>query len=605
MASKRRNMFQKNKTQETTENGIFYLFVISPQVTPSNSQSINSQRINDYDDDELEFELGIRSKRHASGGSVSGKDESAFMTPPVQRRISVASPGPSPFHIDTPDSPYGQVFADDPSPETRKKWKRYIDGFPDLYEGSPALKDRRLSTPLSVIKKQLLVKFGGAELEGIDPETGDLLPNGPYGQWANGACDVSGAASLPPEAPIAEGRGDVGVEKKPISLEKINPRVLALKSNENTPLSSTKNAKKFVRKGTFESPKPEETPEQKQATAQYKRTPELDLMEKYRNFDANNEITDEMRKRLANRLKPTSQDSDDADNPLKETLKRDMEGSVTWDIERPKYLEKMMEKELAKKAAKLVDGKSWAEDATETTLEGPAEPKGPPMKFTLSSMQQTNREKYENIIKNLGGEVSSTSHYDSSITHIVIDKPIRSEKLLCSIASGKWVLHVSYLDQCYESRQFLPEEDYEWGNPRSSARLPAVGVGSQEALLARAAYWWRHRVTEIGARLALPFAAMKAVLLTVPNKTPQYSRLLLAGGATILEQEKILEATHCFVDVGKVKIPVDIKQLARREIHCLPPVYLGDYLSKIPAPSPQNYWIEEYRNAFEALKNSK
>ena len=71
-------------------------------------------------------------------------------------------------------------------------------------------------------------------------------------------------------------------------------------------------------------------------------------------------------------------------------------------------------------------------------------------------VQAEARLKYEGIIKHLKGGVTQCPTYDPSTTHIIIEKPIRSEKLLCCIASGKWVLHTSYLDSCYESRQFLP-----------------------------------------------------------------------------------------------------------------------------------------------------
>ena len=47
------------------------------------------------------------------------------------------SAGNSPFHIKTPNTPYGKVFSENtPSPSTRKRWKQWIDTLPDLYEGN-------------------------------------------------------------------------------------------------------------------------------------------------------------------------------------------------------------------------------------------------------------------------------------------------------------------------------------------------------------------------------------------------------------------------------------------------------------------------------------
>ena len=49
-------------------------------------------------------------------------------------------------------------------------------------------------------------------------------------------------------------------------------------------------------------------------------------------------------------------------------------------------------------------------------------------------------------------EVRSSGEYDSSVTHIVISKVTRSEKMLCCTAGGKWVLHNSYLTDSHKVR---------------------------------------------------------------------------------------------------------------------------------------------------------
>ena len=50
------------------------------------------------------------------------------------------------------------------------------------------------------------------------------------------------------------------------------------------------------------------------------------------------------------------------------------------------------------------------------------------------------------ITEKLGrARVQSSGEYDSSVTHIVISKVTRSEKLLCCTAGGKWVLHPNYI----------------------------------------------------------------------------------------------------------------------------------------------------------------
>lgn len=52
-----------------------------------------------------------------------------------------------PFSVSTPQTPYGQILKPNPSPETRKNWKKWIDNFPDFQKkkNSPKRK-RKLST---------------------------------------------------------------------------------------------------------------------------------------------------------------------------------------------------------------------------------------------------------------------------------------------------------------------------------------------------------------------------------------------------------------------------------------------------------------------------
>lgn len=57
-----------------------------------------------------------------------------------------------PFSVSTPQTPYGQVLKPNPSPDTRKNWKKWIDNFPDFGKEivSPKRK-RKLSTVRFVI----------------------------------------------------------------------------------------------------------------------------------------------------------------------------------------------------------------------------------------------------------------------------------------------------------------------------------------------------------------------------------------------------------------------------------------------------------------------
>jgi hypothetical protein len=66
-----------------------------------------------------------------SSGSNIAKEEAARIA-----RLSITSfrnaiERMDPDYLSTPETPYGAVVKDDPSPNTRKKWKRYLNSIPD------------------------------------------------------------------------------------------------------------------------------------------------------------------------------------------------------------------------------------------------------------------------------------------------------------------------------------------------------------------------------------------------------------------------------------------------------------------------------------------
>jgi len=51
--------------------------------------------------------------------------------------------------------------------------------------------------------------------------------------------------------------------------------------------------------------------------------------------------------------------------------------------------------------------------------------------------------------------VSTDVNFDNSATHLLCVRPSRNEKMLGSIAAGKWVLHYSYLRDSEQNGKFL------------------------------------------------------------------------------------------------------------------------------------------------------
>lgn len=58
-------------------------------------------------------------------------------------------------------------------------------------------------------------------------------------------------------------------------------------------------------------------------------------------------------------------------------------------------------------------------------------------------------------LRGLGADVSDLSCYDPDSTHLLCIKPTTNEKSLAHMAAGKWILHVSYVQDSINAGKFL------------------------------------------------------------------------------------------------------------------------------------------------------
>ena len=108
------------------------------------------------------------------------------------------------------------------------------------------------------------------------------------------------------------------------------------------------------------------------------------------------------------------------------------------------------------------------------------------MCFTFSNFSEEVKDKYIKFFENKGVQISTENLCDPETTHVVAQKMGRSEKMLGSIASGKWILHPSYVETCVKADEILPNfADYQWGNPDTDF---IHEVTEKERQLAKAAF---------------------------------------------------------------------------------------------------------------------
>lgn len=171
-------------------------------------------------------------------------------------------------------------------------------------------------------------------------------------------------------------------------------------------------------------------------------------------------------------------------------------------------------------------------------------------KFNISCVDALRMERIAVAIVRLGGEVCENRNgYDPTCTHVLCEKPSRSEKIFSAIAAGKWLLTLRYVEDSAQADGFLDEEAYEFGNPLARETLSDAATGGGDAAAGgmdetgRAAYRWRKQLQVQRQQLSDEerrahrtigvFSAFRVILQT--NKKASFRNLLEAGGGIVLD----------------------------------------------------------------------
>ncbi|XP_076755410.1 mutagen-sensitive 101 isoform X1 [Xylocopa sonorina] len=486
----------------------------------------------------------ITPRRHLP--NVQSQDGSSGDTPLINKRLNLLmnKTPQSPFHVATPETPYGQVFKPNPSPDTRKGWIKWVDNFPDLRVEEPPLKKRALSTPLSELKKQLWQKL---KRQDYDSESN-----------ANGASPTV-SSEIPETTPeVIKSNSKITATTTPIS------RKLEF-TDENSPLQNNEINMQIAQLDEVLQ-KTSSTPENRYSLSG----------ESAKSYNA--EPSDPIRKFIV-------KDSQTVD-------------AIVW--EDPSHSKRLtMYEEQNESCGREED--STIDEGQKESFEEPLEPPKR-RKFMLSGIKD--KSAYEQVIKDLGGDVSLDPNFDASATHLLCIRPSRNEKMLSSIASGKWILHCMYLRDSEQEGYFLDEEKYEWGNPKSKSIIPDP-TGEIEETIAAAVYRWRLNLLKEPHG---PFYNMVALILASAEKYDQFKRLIEAGGGKVVQARPPYDTsptgkkiTHCFVNIRQVSQPIDWAMLASKGILCFMPQYLSDYLTAQTPLNPRECVIPEFKKYLTLL----
>ncbi|XP_049887714.1 DNA topoisomerase 2-binding protein 1-A isoform X2 [Pectinophora gossypiella] len=217
----------------------------------------------------------------------------------------------------------------------------------------------------------------------------------------------------------------------------------------------------------------------------------------------------------------------------------------------------------------------------------------PQIKRFMLSSNVDNREEIIEMIQHLGGDVCEGTELDLEASHLLCCAPGRSEKMLGSVAAGRWVLHPAYIVRSRAAGHFLDEEEYEWGNPKATCLPPLSGA---ERTLARAAHRWR---AARAAGQAGPFAGVVALLHVPPARKRLLARLVTAGDGLAPDDEPPYmneDITVCFADVKRCPLSSrDTSWLISRRVPVCAPVLLSAYLTDDTAPDPHTHCLPDFR----------
>ncbi|XP_035738544.1 DNA topoisomerase 2-binding protein 1-A-like isoform X1 [Vespa mandarinia] len=490
----------------------------------------------------------ITPKRQLS--QVKNQETNLDGTPLINKRLGLVmnSTPPFPFHVSTPETPYGQVIKPNPSPDTRKAWIKWVNDFPDLRVEEPPLKRRAPSTPLSDLKKQLWEQL---KMQGQRTKEEENMSTLSTFEKVNN--------DLPEE--------DKSVEQ-----------------NKDTPPKNASINRKLNFSQQSISPNVQINLQIAQLEQALKRTSSAE----------GRSLPDENGKPYEN--------TEPLDNMCKYIAKDSQPDTVGW--EDPDHRTLIRPSTIYDESNENEDTRNNDYTNQDITLEDRDDRSQPLIKrkFMLSGIRD--RATYEEVIRNLGGDVVNDGSFDPSATHLMCLRPSRNEKMLGSIAAGKWVLHCMYLRDSEANGNFLDEEKYEWGNPKSKGIIPDP-TGEIENAIAAAAHRWRIKLLKEPYG---PFHDMVALLLASEEKYDQFKRLIEAGGGTVVQARPPYDVnpsgkkiTHCFVNVKQIQQPIDWARLASKGILCFLPQYLSDLLTAEPALNPRDCVLPEFKKYLSLL----
>ncbi|KRZ80375.1 DNA topoisomerase 2-binding protein 1 [Trichinella papuae] len=170
------------------------------------------------------------------------------------------------------------------------------------------------------------------------------------------------------------------------------------------------------------------------------------------------------------------------------------------------------------------------------------------------------------------------SDFYPSCTHVIAGTLGRTEKALCALATGKWILTFAYVEACRQHGFLVEEQEYEWAKfLRDSG--DDVDVGMLD--VAEAAVRWRKKIQR---EQRYAFDGWIAFIAADSAKQKSLERLICFGGGKVFTKvEDAPKGCFAFVDVNSLNFTKDFYgKLIQQGLKCFKVEYISGYLLNEP-----------------------
>ncbi|CAH2068643.1 unnamed protein product, partial [Iphiclides podalirius] len=203
------------------------------------------------------------------------------------------------------------------------------------------------------------------------------------------------------------------------------------------------------------------------------------------------------------------------------------------------------------------------------------------------------RDRIVAMIKELGGVVAENTKMEMMATHFisVLPNDTFTGMMVCSLATGKWLLHISFIYDSFRCKKFLREDMYEWLKHPKIVEIDATNVE-----VAKAAVFWHLELQALDAKF--PFEGKQIVLIMRKKYRQYYQMIFKALKAKPLTYDprtpgSCCSADYCFVDM-KIIERVKLRFFFHHNVPIFPYQFILVFLlKKGRVEDEQKYMLQE------------